>query len=427
HRLDRTTTGVLIFGKSQESAKKYAEFFFDRKVKKTYQFVTARLSAKNEFEIDSPILQKAKELPAQTSFKKLKDKAGVSLWEAYPHTGRNHQIRIHAQIAGVPLLGDEKYNGATYPFICLHDRRIEFPNGIVIEAEPPAYFEDLEILGNVELAKLVHEADRRERLFRMADDSQCFRLLQARDEKDMSVDRFGKVIATENANANVERLAKMKSCTTSDLTWTAREQELVFELVNESAPGLYLDQRLLRNWVKQNSFQKSVLNLFSYTCGFALAAKAGGASSIASVDKSKTALARGKRNFELNGFSLEAAKFMASDSLDFLELGVKKSFTHDLVICHVPSFHRREKGSFRIEKDLEMLVGMCLKSLSTNGQLLLLTNARQVFAADLRRTIEKVIKESGLQNFKIEFILPSLDLELVEESPNLKAFLVSKT
>ena len=56
HRLDQTTTGVIIFAKTPAAAKKYAEFFFQRKVKKTYWFITAAKSNKNNFLIDQVIV-----------------------------------------------------------------------------------------------------------------------------------------------------------------------------------------------------------------------------------------------------------------------------------------------------------------------------------------------------------------------------------
>jgi 16S rRNA G966 N2-methylase RsmD len=95
----------------------------------------------------------------------LKQADGFELWQAHPRTGRNHQIRIHASGLGIPVLGDSKYGGAEFPFLCLHNRKIEFPNGVVIESEAPAYFETLSTLNDVSLSQKQFEVDRRLRLY----------------------------------------------------------------------------------------------------------------------------------------------------------------------------------------------------------------------------------------------------------------------
>ena len=101
HRLDQTTTGVMIFGKSVESAKKYAEFFFHRQVKKTYWFLTKSKSSQASFRIDEQIVHKGRELDAETQLTLLKKSPTYELWQANPFQGRNHQIRIHAKAANL--------------------------------------------------------------------------------------------------------------------------------------------------------------------------------------------------------------------------------------------------------------------------------------------------------------------------------------
>ena len=64
--------------------------------------------------------------------------------------------------------------------------------------------------------------------------------------------------------------------------------------------GLFLDQRQRRRWVKENSKDKDVLNLFAFTCGFSLNAACGEARSVVSVDLFAKYLEWGKENFELN-------------------------------------------------------------------------------------------------------------------------------
>ena len=230
HRLDQTTTGVIIFAKSQEAAKKYAAYFFDRQVKKTYIFITASKSKSDSFKIDQTIVHKAKDLEAETHFKLLTKSRHYELWQANPLTGRNHQIRIHAKAAEIPLLGDEKYGGALYPFICLHNQQIEFPNGITLKSAPPLYFTDLKILEDLTLAKALFSSDRRLRLFEKNDlQNQCFRLMHDKDESGFTLDHFGQYLVLSCFNEN----------------WTLADQESFSEFSNYMSKPVLV--RLMHN------------------------------------------------------------------------------------------------------------------------------------------------------------------------------------
>jgi 23S rRNA (cytosine1962-C5)-methyltransferase len=457
HRLDQTTTGVMIFGKSVDSAKKYAEYFFNRQVKKTYLFVTKEKSKKTSFFINLKIVHKAKDLEATTDLKFLKKSAHFELWQANPHTGRNHQIRIHAKAAEISILGDEKYGGSEFPFLCLHNQRIEFPNGIVILARPPIYFEELSLLEDVALAKLLFEADRRQRFFSNADIRQCFRLVKA----DFAIDQMGSTLVLywpkERWGAEevkrfttfaqlmkkamlVKFLAKGKfaenpgalflnpqtDSNEPQTSWVAAENKMQYILRSQtgSTVGLSANQRLQRNWVLQNSEKKSILNLFSNTSNYSLAAGLGLALQVTSVDSSKNSLNGCRENFELNHLNLENAKFLLRDSLTYVEQCRDKNIKFDLIICEAPSFFRREKGVFKIESDLEKLIEACLFCLSAKGELLLSINFDELFIDDIRQVIFKAQTKLRTQNLEINCILPALDFELPEQKTQLKSFLI---
>ncbi|MBC7419806.1 MAG: class I SAM-dependent methyltransferase [Bdellovibrio sp.] len=468
HRLDQTTTGVIIFAKSPESAKKYADYFFEKEVKKTYWFVTASHSAADQFMIDQIIVHKAKDLEAQTKFKVIKKSSKFELWQANPLTGRNHQIRIHAQAAGIPLLGDEKYEGAVYPFLCLHNHRIEFPNGLVITSEVPKYFEDLTLLENQILAKALFETDRRERLFAKVEDNQCFRLVHNKNDfKDLgfTIDQFGKYLIlssytedwTESdqktffyyanymqkpiyvrlmhnrgkdaANKSQFTILPTKSeAQTLDTVWVANEKETKYEMRSDSGQsfGLFLDQRLQRSWIRENTKDKLVLNLFSYTCGFSVAAALGGAKEVTSVDTNKNVLNWGRKNFELNAIDTQKHKFLCRDSITFLEQCRSKNIKYDLIICDPPSFSRGEKGVFKIENNLETLLTTCLSCLTDEGDLLFSTNFENFFVDDIRKAILKVQSELKIKNLVIDCIHSALDFELAGKRAILKSFLIRK-
>jgi 23S rRNA (cytosine1962-C5)-methyltransferase len=102
--------------------------------------------------------------------------------------------------------------------------------------------------------------------------------------------------------------------------------------------GLFLDQRENRKTVAARAAGKSVLNLYGYTGAFSLYAAKAGARSTDTVDIAKPALAAARRNFQINGLSLDRAGFHAMDALAFLEQAATKKRTWDIVISDPPSF-----------------------------------------------------------------------------------------
>jgi 23S rRNA (cytosine1962-C5)-methyltransferase len=459
HRLDQTTTGVMIFGKSTEAAKKYADYFFNRQVKKTYLFITKSKSVKSYFLIDIPILHKAKELEAKTELSLIKNSKDFELWRAKPFTGRNHQIRIHAKIAEIPILGDSKYGGSKFPFLCLHNYQIEFPNGIVITSTPPPYFENLSLLESFVLTKALFERDRRLRLFSSAKEDQCFRLahtINNNTDSGFIIDQLGKVLALSwykeiwsdldfkkfsffstlvNKPIFVRLMTNKKTFYiypegfTADpppSSWVAHENLIRYEIRTDlgSSLGLFLNQRLQRHWVYNHSINKSVLNLFSHTGSYSLAAACGHALKVTSVESNKNFLNWSKKNFELNGIDSDKIICLYRDRLSFLVHCRSKTIRDDLIICDAPSFLRREKAIFKIETGITGLIQNCIECLNPKGELLFSSNCDSFYIDDIRKIILKVQSVLNLKNLEIHCILPSLDFELPDEKANLKSFIL---
>lgn len=135
--------------------------------------------------------------------------------------------------------------------------------------------------------------------------------------------------------------------------------------------GLFLDMRNGREWVKNRSENKRVLNLFSYTCAFSVAALAGNASKVVNIDMSKSSLAKGRENHRLNNQDLTKVIFEGVDI--FKSYGrLKKHGPYQLLISDPPSF---QKGSVDIERDYKKIIRRLPELMSANADVLLCLNS----------------------------------------------------
>lgn len=105
HRLDKETSGVLL--NSKEEA--FADLFRNREIEKTYFAICLGEVKEKSGVITKAIVKDGIHKSAETAWKCLARKNGLSLIKCYPKTGRTHQIRIHLASIGLPLLGDHVY------------------------------------------------------------------------------------------------------------------------------------------------------------------------------------------------------------------------------------------------------------------------------------------------------------------------------
>ncbi len=138
--------------------------------------------------------------------------------------------------------------------------------------------------------------------------------------------------------------------------------------------GLFLDMANGRDWVQQRAAGKKVLNLFAYTCGFSVAAIAGGAESVVNLDLSKASLATGRDNHRLNQHDLSKVKYLGHDL--FKSWGKLRKFgPYDIIIADPPSL---QKGSVNIKRDYPKIMRRLPELLAPNGLALLCLNAPEL-------------------------------------------------
>ncbi|TKF19770.1 methyltransferase [Vibrio genomosp. F6] len=178
--------------------------------------------------------------------------------------------------------------------------------------------------------------------------------------------------------------------------------------------GLFLDMRFGRDWVRNNAEEKKVLNLFSYTCGFSVAAIAGGANKVVNVDMAKGSLNKGRENHRVNGHDTSKVSFLGHDI--FKSWGkIKKAGPYELIVIDPPSF---QKGSFALTKDYKKILRRLPELLTENGQVLACVNSPAVspdFLINSMKEEAPLIKHSTRLNNPPEFldINPALGLKVM--------------
>lgn len=135
HRLDRDTTGAIIFAKNKEVASKLGLMFQNREISKTYIALAGNKPSKKQGMISGDIvktrggsytLKRSQDNPSITQFMSKSLFDGVRLYWLIPKTGRTHQLRVVLKSIGVPILGDKRYGGDSSDRMYLHAFKLEF-------------------------------------------------------------------------------------------------------------------------------------------------------------------------------------------------------------------------------------------------------------------------------------------------------------
>ena len=127
HRLDMETTGVMLFAKNREYAKKFSDQFQSRDIKKKYYVIVKGTVPKNKGEIITKERIKNKEVVSKSYFEVKNKNQSYSFLEVEILTGRKHQIRKQFSELGHPVIGDTRYGDKNCKNqLCLFSYYIEF-------------------------------------------------------------------------------------------------------------------------------------------------------------------------------------------------------------------------------------------------------------------------------------------------------------
>lgn len=456
HRLDKETSGVIVFGKTPAANAAVTAQFTRREARKTYLLVTDRAVSPDGLARRSRLVRAGERYvssrvagePAETRFR-LAQPGGWptaeawlarqpaergSTWrlvEAEPVTGRTHQIRVHAAEAGLPIVGDPLYGGTPAARLFLHAARLVVRHPV--SDATMVFTAPLDFDADPALALRAALVDSAE--------TDTFRLCHGASDAvpGLHVDRLGEVLLAQSETPpSPQQLARWlaggaRTVYHKRLTRHVRGTEATAlaprHILGEAAPdrfvvrengahfelsfsegystGLFLDQRdnrrrLLRGHVAAEFGPLALaggeaLNLFAYTCGFSVCAACAGAR-VTSVDLSRKYLEWGRRNFALNGLDPAGHDFLYGDAFEWLRRLAKKGRRFDLLLLDPPTFSAsKSSGVFQVERHYGKLVAAALPVLRPGGVLFAATNAATwapaAFVAVLREAVQQAGRE----------------------------------
>ena len=469
-RLDVGTSGVLPFTIERQVNARFAAEIEQGSAERVYVAAVSlgkgcRLSAEGRLEHRllsdkrrSQVVKTGGDR-AVTHYRLLEERGGRALVELRPETGRMHQLRVQLAHCRAPIAGDELYGGAAAWRLLLHCRTRRVL-GQQYEAPLP---EELEtwLIGGSSFAPLAGFAgrvlDAASRRWPLLGAGGAFRLVN--DQGDglpgVTVDRYGDwaVLSVTSADAEaqaqgiadflVERgvrgvylkrrerrdlrraevgeLAPVEPtagvATSSPLLVSEGGLKVRCELGEGLSTGLFVDQRDNRRRVLEIACGRQVLNLFSYTCSFSVAAALGGASKVTSVDLSGRALERGRVSFADNGLDPAAHDFAQTDAVRYVRGAVKHGRRFGLIVLDPPSFASVGRATWRFERDIEPMLADCLKLLTPDGVLLCVTNHKQTNLAAFRRYLQSAAERARVR-IKLRDLPSGLDCPDALDGPH---------
>ncbi|MDV2522791.1 class I SAM-dependent rRNA methyltransferase [Enterococcus faecalis] len=162
--------------------------------------------------------------------------------------------------------------------------------------------------------------------------------------------------------------------------------------------GIFLDQKEVRGRLVDGfAVGKTVLNMFSYTGAFSVAAAMGGAVATTSVDLAKRSLPKTTEQFEVNHLNLATQKIIVMDVFDYFKYASRKGLSYDMIILDPPSFARNKKKVFSVAKNYGELVKDSIDILTDKGTLIASTNAANLSLAKYQKMVITALQEKNVR------------------------------
>ncbi len=458
-RLDRDTSGLLLYTLRREANVAIAAQLEGRQVGKTYlgavtggaRFERGRQTPLEHFLARGPdgrmrvVGAHARGARRARTRVSLRERAGErALLELQCDTGRTHQLRVQLAHAGAPIAGDRLYGGARALRLLLHASalRLRHPRDgrpLLLQAPPPLELAHWLAHGAVDASsdpallrralELALQARYRLGRARVAPQpTTAFRLFDRGGDgsDDLALDLYGEHLVAHFFGEGepsgegrvldafealglrgiyVKRHPRQKNALgdpraeryapSLPLRGQAAPEELVVyehglplevRLGDGLRTGIFLDQRDNRQRVRALAQGQRVLNLFAYTGGFSVAALAGGARQVLSVDAAQAALSWAERNVaRIDAGARHRA--LCADVFDALGELARHGERFDLIVLDPPSYATTRARRFLVQKHYASLCQACLQVLAPGGWMLCCVNHYGMSLHKLRRDV----------------------------------------
>lgn len=444
HRLDKATSGLLVFGKSTLANRSLAAQLERRRVDKRYELLAAADARRPATLHDASAIARSGSselLEASTDFELKATGPRLQHYQARPHSGRTHQVRVHAARLGLPILGDDAHGGPAAARLFLHAAELGFehPSGgpLRLAAPVPPSFERLLVAEGEraaiepELATLVagearsvlfdpedtdaylladrhHDGFPGVRLERLGDVARV--LSYAPDARELPADWVDAWCSVAGFRAVYEqrrprgggaesarRIAGSAAGTDRFEVLELGCRYLVDLTASATSSGLFLDQRETRRRLLHEPLAGStVLNAFAHTGSLSVAAAVAGAETL-SLDLSQRYLDWARTNLRLNGIDPGDHDFIYGDALDWMRRLAAKGRSFDLVLVDPPSAStsRRGGGRWSVASDLHVLVERAAGLCRPGGTLFVSTNFRRMTWPKFLEHVERGLAGAG--------------------------------
>jgi 23S rRNA (cytosine1962-C5)-methyltransferase len=467
HRLDKETSGVIVFSKTALASRSSTRQFAERQVRKKYLLATDKPVKSPSATVVSTLVRAGEKYfsrpsvspndRAETRFRVRETVRGCTLLEAEPITGRTHQIRVHAADQGFPILGDLLYGGSAANRLFLHSEELSLKHPAT--AAPIRFRAEADFSADIRLGLRAALIDPRA--------TSAHRLLHGAPDgwPGWHVDRFGDYLLSQTSEPlsdaqrklleewsrrlslrgvyhktllrRVQQAAAGENCPrliageAAPEAFAIRENGVNYEIRfgDGYSVGLFLDQRENRRrflsryvgagfpWRAASGGSLEVLNTFAYTCGFSVCAALGGAR-VTSLDLSKKYLEWGRQNFLLNGLPPDQHEFICGDVFEWLRRLKRKNRRFDIVVLDPPTFSQSKQfGAFQVENHLGRLVRECLPILKRDGVLFASANAAGWLPEDFLETIKRAIAISGHRAAREHYVPQPPDFPVSRREP----------
>jgi len=243
----------------------------------------------------------------------------------------------------------------------------------------------------------------------------------------------------ERSDANVRSLEGLPEVTgwlrgegPVELQIREHDWQLTLNIADGHKTGFYLDQRDSRQrfavHARHRQYQK-VLNCFCYTGGFTVAALAGGAAHVTSIDSSGPALQRAKANVALNGFDTARTTFVDADVNASLRVFIEQGETFDAIVLDPPKFAPTAAHADRAARAYKDINRLAFKLLVPGGELFTYSCSGGISADLFHKIVASAGMDAGVDGFISERLQGAPDhpmTVLFPEGEYLKGLVVVK-